>query len=187
MDKNEQVEEVEEIIDEVNEPNEETTKSEKVELTDEERLARLEGGAKRLRKKLGLDKPEKEEVKIIKKEGFDPGELALLEVRGYSDEEDISYLEKTQKDTGKSLSELLKTEWVKKDLKEMKELRDSKDATPSDTNRSGEAINDSVEYHLAKGTTPSADQPELRKKVLDARKEKFSNSGSSKFTDRPFG
>ena len=73
------------------ETNESDSKSSKVELTDEEKLKRLEGGAQRLRKKLGLDEPTPE-TKEAKKEEFDYAELAFLEGRGVTEDEDQTYI-----------------------------------------------------------------------------------------------
>lgn len=159
-----EVEEIGEIV--------ETKDEDGNDLTDWKALAlKNQGIAKRNKTKFEKAKEllSNTEKPIPKKEGFDYGELAYIEAKGFSDEEDVAYIEKTIKESGKDLKELLSTNWFKADLKERQEIRASKNAIPEGTKRSGGGANDQVEYWLAKGELPPADKKELRRKVINAK------------------
>lgn len=178
------VEDVE--LDEEIEDTPEATKQEKPKKTPAEELKALEGRAARLRKDLGIEtpKPTEKKAEAVENKGFGDAQLALLEVKGVTHEEDIQWLEKLHIDSGKTLRELFSTEWVKKDLKERQEGREeskkTQDATPSGSKRSGASRND-VDFYLQKylASGSLADIPkEMQGKVLNARiaKEKSSSS-----------
>lgn len=165
-----EVEEIDEIV--------ETNDEDGNDLTDWKALALKNQGiakrnktkfekAKELLKVNAEKKPELPEKK--EKKEFDYGELAYIEAKGFSNEEDVAYIEKTTKESGKSLKELLSTNWFKADLKERQEIRASKNAIPEGTKRSGGGAKDQVEYWIAKGELPPADQKELRRKVINAK------------------
>src|SRR3990167_4245545 len=90
----------------------EVTTDSKVKLTDEEKLARLEGGAQRLRKKLGLDKPApKEEVKVENKKSdellLEKLEKVTLRSEGITHPDDIELARNTAKKWGIDVDEVV--------------------------------------------------------------------------------
>lgn len=115
------------------------------------------------------------------KEGFDYAELAYLTAKGISDD-DISFVEDTVKDTGKSLKDLLGAKWFQEELKDKQQERASKEAIPTGSNRAGSSAKDEVDYWIAKGEMPK-NNPELARKVLKAREK--AEIDHSKFTDTP--
>lgn len=154
--------------------------------TPEQRSARLARMSDQHDKKhkLGKYKTATEDKPSQKKsEGMDYGQLAFLTSKGIESEDEVAFVEKTMKDTGKELKDVLKASWFQAELKEMRETNASKDAVPRGPKRSGQVTNDSVEYWLAKGELPPADQRELRQKVVNAKMKK-AQSGSV-FTDNP--
>jgi len=162
----------------------EPDKKEKPKLSLEEQLAKLEGRTKRLRTKLGLDgKADKPAPKVENKQGFDHGELAYLTVKGVTEDDDISYLEGVAKESGKTPRELLATKWVQAELKERADARAAKEAIPTGSKRSSAGSRDSVDYWIAKGELPPADQVDLRRKVVNAKIK--ANKTKNRFTDTP--
>lgn len=116
------------------------------------------------------------------KKEFDYAEKAFLKSSGIKPSEYPFVLEKMQS-TGKSLDELLESKYFQNELQEKRELDASTEAVPKGTPRGGGATRDEVEYWIAKGELPPSDQPELRRKVVNARLEVEKNK--SKFTDTP--
>lgn len=160
------------VIDEVDELDDETTDWKAIALKNA-------GIAKRFKTKLDKankpqDKPEVEKSVKAEKKGFDLAEKAFLRAVGVPSE-DFDYIEQTMKDTGKDIESLLDAKWFQSELKERKEGRDTKNAVPQTTKRSTGAARDEVDYWLAKGELPPADQTELRRKVVNARIAKEKN------------
>ena len=140
----------------------------------------------KLAKKYGVDvqKPKSAPEKKEEKTGFDYGELAYLTAKGVP-EEDNDWLIEGLESTGKELKDLLKSEWVQKELKERSAARAADTAIPTGTKRSqgGVTTEDTVEYWVALDKQPPATKPlEFRKKVLDARVKK-TEQGSKFATD----
>lgn len=96
----------------------------------------------------------------------------LLGVKG----EDEMKLVKEYTANGKSLEDLSDNKHFQNDLKDLREIKATKDATPSSTKRSGQNTSDTVEYWIAKGQLPPADQVELRRKVVNAKINQQSNA-----------
>ena len=153
---------------------------------------RLHGLAKRRGTKLSKfkaqPKPEKKPVEVSpqdpKKGELDYGQKAYLNSLGFKDAEDHSYVQGIMKDTGKNLEDILSTPFVKAELTRLGEERATKAAAPAaDGSRQGAPARDTVEYWLAKGELPPADQVELRRKVVDAKIAKEKNS--SMFSSQP--
>lgn len=123
-------------------------------------------------------KPNESESKI----GF--GEKAFLaSVHDVKHADDVAYVEKAMKDSGKSLEEIMASPFIKAELKRIGEERTTKEASPGPDNRNAQPARDKVEYWIAKGEMPPADQPELRRAYVNAKlaKEKSKNQ----FTDTP--
>jgi len=147
---------------------------------------KYQGIAKRFKTKFEKTKTEiKPEIKPNPekpvKEGFDYAELAYLTAKGILDD-DISFVEDTVKDTGKSLKDLLGAKWFQEELKDKQQERASKEAIPTGSNRAGSSAKDEVDYWIAKGEMPK-NNPELARKVLRAMEK--AEIDHSKFTDTP--
>ena len=116
------------------------------------------------------------------KKEFDYGEMAYLEAKGVS-EEDYDYLLQESQNTGKPLKNLLGFKYVQEALASKKEERQTKEALPTGGKRSTSSARDSVEYWLAKGELPPWSEPELRRKVVNAKIKR--EEAKSTFTDNP--
>ena len=114
---------------------------------------------------------------------LDYGQLAYLEAKGISDNEDIEFVMSMIKKTGDELKDVVNDDYVKNKLKTMSDARKADKAIPRDGKRTSKQVSDSVEYWLAKGELPPADQPQLRRDVVNAKLKKASTG--SKFTDQP--
>ena len=128
-------------------------------------------------KKFGVEapKPKTETPEVEnKKSGFDYGELAYLTSKNVPDEDHDWILEGLDT-TGKELKDLLKSEWVQKELKERQTARMADAAVPTGTKRSqgGSMSEDTVEYWVAADKQPPESKPlAFRKKVLEARQKR---------------
>lgn len=107
---------------------------------------------------------------------LDYGQKAYLATMGFKDAEDHKYVEQAMKDTGKSLDEVIASPFITGELKQMGEERATKAAMPAADGRSGSPARDSVDYWIAKGELPPADQVELRRKVVAAKYNKQKNT-----------
>jgi len=133
------------------------SKPEKVE-TPEARAARLLRQTNQARKKAGL--PPLSEAQVAKDEAkvettrttgeLDETQLDYLDLKGYTEQEDIEIIQTVMQKTGKGLRETLKDDYVISKLKDNKQAREVKAATPSSTKRAGNNINDSEDYWYQK-------------------------------------
>lgn len=129
--------ETDESIDESDESTEEV-KEDKPKLTDEEKLARIEGQRKRLLKKMGREEKSEKEPKVEPKSTtgkLNETQLDYLDLKGITESEDVDIIQEVIKKTGMTVREALKDEWVEGKLKANKEKRELLDATPSSTKR----------------------------------------------------
>lgn len=140
-----------------------------------------QGIAKRYKTKLSKSKEVKEPETVVK-EGFDYAEKAYLKASGVQNNEFPMVLEAIST-TGKTLEQVLDSKYFQAELKETRELEATKNAIPEGTKRSSASAKDSVEYWVAKGELPPADQRELRTKVVNARIS--SEKDKSTFSDNP--
>lgn len=160
-------------------------KDDRPKLSDEELLEQLEGRANRLRKKLGKDKPaddskpKKEAKPKPKSDEFGYGELAYLTSKGYDHDDDIAYIQEVMRDTNRSLKDVLASKHVQAELKERKETRETKAATPEGTRKSKPTGDRTVEHWLEKGGLPpnTPENTELRRKIVNARAQRGQGSG----------
>lgn len=130
------------------------------------------------------DKESKAKVET-KSDKVDYGELAFLSQKGVEHDEDISYIQNIANNTGESLKDVLSKSFVKAELKERAEQRTTADATPKGTKRSASPARSDVDYWVAKGVLPPADQPQLRQDVVNAKLK--SEKSASEFTSTPVG
>jgi len=151
----------------IDEPTEEVVVEEKKEVekeSDEARLARLKRQYQQQAKKMGLDTEEKSKLKDL-----DYGQKAYLVANGIKGAEEMSIVQDIMKSTGKDLDAVLESKYFQAELKELRSLKASEAAIPDGSKRSGQQTRDSVEYWIAKGELPPADQIELRRKVVNAK------------------
>lgn len=151
----------------------ESTEESKPKETPQQRLARLERQAKQLRKKLGIDEADKPAAPSNKPSSqlstTDLGTLAYLAQNGVEHAEDISYINEVMQTSGLSLVNVLSKSYVQAELKERQANRKSQDAIPSNSRRSASNSRDKVDYWIAKGEMPPADQVQLRREYVNKR------------------
>lgn len=144
--------------------------------TDWKALAHKNAGiAKRALTKLEKANKPKEEPKVAKSEpkaqteGLDETQLDFLDLKGITDDDDIKVIEGVVKKTGMTVRQALQDEYVVSKLKELKDQREVKDATPSSTKRTGQS-GTTLEAAIAKfdrdGSLP--DDFKLRSEVVNA-------------------
>lgn len=92
---------------------------------------------------------------------------AYLVANGIKGAEEFSVVQEVMQNTGKSLDEVIEMRYVQAELKALREEKATADATPrGDKVRGGKSAQNSVEYWIAKGELPPADQTDLRRKVV---------------------
>jgi hypothetical protein len=165
-------EEIEINLDEDTE--EETPKAdEKVEKPTESleaRKARLERQLAQTLKKMGVP-TETKEVKTSTTN--DLGEKAYLIANGIKSADEMAFTKQLAKETGKDIETLLETTYFQTELSA---FRTSK-ATPKGNGKANNSSVDTVEYWIAKGELPPANEVELRRKVVNARMKKEDSKG----------
>ena len=127
-----------------------------------------------LKKGLNADGTAKETPAAEKKEEPKTGELdrvdlAVLRTEGITDAKELALVKSWMKDTGRPLESVLDNKIFKSELKEMRDLAATEDATPDGQKRSGASAKTSVEYWLAKPKGELPADPALRSKVVKAR------------------
>lgn len=103
---------------------------------------------------------------------LDYGAKAFLAVQGIKGADEIKLVKEFMSNTGKDLDSVVESKHFKAELEEMRELKKTAEATPTGSKRSGQSARDSVEYWVAKGELPPVSEPELRRKVVNARMKK---------------
>lgn len=157
-----------ETTDEVDEAEE---AEEKPKLTPEQRRGMLQRELTKLNKELGVV-PEKKEVKTKTTEP-DYAKIAYLNSVGNTHPDDQQWVIEEASRLKLPLTDVLKMEHAKMALKNAKDQREALAGMPKGGRRGGNNIQQDVDYHLAKGTTP--DDLALAKKVIDARVNKEKN------------
>lgn len=114
---------------------------------------------------------------------LDYGQKAFLIAKGIDGAEEFDLVQKVMADTGKSLEEAVGSKYLQAELKEMRDAKAVANAIPDGSKRSNQSASNTVEYWLAKGELPPADQRELRTQVVNARLKQEQNK--SQFTDNP--
>lgn len=101
---------------------------------------------------------------------LDETQLDYLDLKGYTDDEDIDVIKRVMQRTGQTVRQALKDDYVLEKLKANKETRDNKAATPSSTKRAG-AQEASLDAAIAKYERDNVlpDDFEMRKKVVNAQ------------------
>ncbi len=132
----------------------------------EAKLARLKRQTAQLEKKLGVAEPKPESKSTGK---LDETQLDYLDLKGISEEEDIKVIETVMKNTGRSLRDVLKDNYVVSTLGENQTQRNVRGAIPGASKRSGIESN-SVELYVNrfKATGQLPKDFETQSKVVDA-------------------
>ena len=112
-----------------------------------------------------------------KVESNDLGEKAYLAVNGIKGANELAFVEKMKKETGKDVESLLETTYFQTEFKSFKEKSATDSAVPTGSKRSSNSSVDSVEYWIAKGELPPIDQVQLRRDVVNTRIKKEENKG----------
>jgi len=143
----------------------------------QEALTKMQGMTKRFQTKLKkLAEAPKSQGDVQKQnagqdsqnKGFDYAQKAYLKASGIAQDE-FSLIEEAMKGTGMDIDGVLGSKWFQSALKEQRELKATGDATPSPTKRAGNQTRNDVDYWIAKGELPPADQPKLRQQVVNAK------------------
>ncbi len=131
------------------------------------------------------DDIKKDEPDANKSDELNEGQIALLTVKGYDHEEDVSFIQKEMAESNKTLGEVLEMNYIKENLKELKKAREVKDATPEGNKRSLAGVKDSVDYWVSKGEMPpnTPENTELRRKIVNQRVNV--DKQGRKFSDTP--
>lgn len=155
----------------------ETPAEEKPIESPEAKLARLKRQAAQLEKKLGVAE-EKPESKPTGK--LDETQLDYLDLKGITEEEDIKVIETVMKNTGKSLRDVLKDDYVVSTIDENRRTRSVKNAIPGSSKRSGVESN-SIDFYVNKfkSTGRLPEDFDTRSKVVDAITAESSNKNPS--------
>ena len=108
---------------------------------------------------------------------LDENALDFLDLKGITEDEDVTVVEDIVAKTGQTVRQVLKDDYVISKLKANKDAREVKAATPGSTKRGG-ATGDTLEIALAKYETTGeySDDFELRSKVINKLEEKSSTS-----------
>ncbi len=156
--KNQEAVEVEETLDlpVVVEGEEDATdyKAEALKLRDKA-IAQRER-TKALKKELADTRKAVEIAAGVKKESpvktgeLDETQLDYLDLKGISESEDLKIIERHIKNTGETVRQALKDDYVVKKLEANKSQREVKEATPSSTKRSGSGGGNDLAIALAK-------------------------------------
>jgi hypothetical protein len=135
----------------------------------EDKVARLKRQLAREERKLGKGKTDEQPKPQTKPGEFGLVEKTYLKSEGIKGADEIKLVKEFMKNTGKSLDSVVESKYFQAELKELRESRAATDATPKGKNRSGQSSRDTVEYWVAKGELPPADQVELRRQVVNAK------------------
>jgi len=189
---NEQTEVLEtgtEGVVETSETSEETTGS-VVKLTAEEKLARLEGGAKRLRKSLGLpdiyskkEETKKEEVKEPKKSDNGLLEKTYLRSAGITEGDEVEFALETAKKWNVDIDKLVDDPDFQLKLERLRTSKANVKATANLRGGSGSSeVKNSPDFYLSRGTPPSKDEvPDRKTRAKIARAFVASSKNTKKF------
>ena len=170
--------EPEEKTDEAEESEVEPETKEKVETpepkpkeTPEAKKSRLERELARVNKKLGVaEQPKPVERTTVAKTGeLDETQLGFLDLKGITDDEEIDVIQKVMRNTGQTLRQALKDDYVTSKLAALRKNKERQDATPSSQRRAGGQTSTDIDYWVAKAEQSNElpKDPKLKMEVLD--------------------
>ena len=114
-----------------------------------ERTKLLKKERDELKKAVELTRGSDKKPNNSNQDGLDENALDFLDLKGYTEDEDIELIENVISKTGQTVRQVLKDDYVKSKLEANKQARDAKNATPSSTKRSGSQAN-TLEMDMAK-------------------------------------
>lgn len=138
-----------------------------------ERAKKAEGFVKVDGKWVKAPKPEEAIAAVAKLEAktgeLDETQLDYLDLKGITDDDEIQLIQKVMRNTGQTVRQALKDDYVQSKLETLRKEKEVKSATPSSTKRSGNQIGD-VEAAIAKYQQSGAlpDDFALRTAVVNA-------------------
>ena len=169
MSKNEEEEVVEETEDEID--DDEINNETEEEATDwKSKFKEEEGRRKRAETKLSKSKETKPPSKS---DELDYGKKAFLVANGIKGSKEMELVESIVKETGKTIEQVIESKYFQAELKEIRDLKTTEDATPKGSKRTGQSAKDTVGYWIAKGELPT--DRKLRQEVVNARIKKETN------------
>jgi acyl-CoA reductase-like NAD-dependent aldehyde dehydrogenase len=139
--------------------------------------------AKTAEGKLKQAKPEVKPAPKKEGEGLDRVDKAILRTEKIVEEDEVELVEKIMKETGKTVEETLDSKYFQSELKTLREDKETANAIPGNSKRSGQSNSSTVEYWISKGQLPPVDQPKLRQAVVN-RKIELEKSGNT-FSKNP--
>lgn len=165
----EQEEQIEEEIVDDNDSLEEETPDER-----DERIKELQDTLERERRARNQEKKKfikKETTEAPKTDGFDYGQLAYLETKGFSSDAEHEIIAKAMKSSGDSLKDVVANEFVIGKIHKMREdaVNAEAQADNKTSKRSGVSAQNKVDYWLKKGELPT--DTKLRREVVNAKIE----------------
>ena len=120
-------------------------------------------------KKIAKKKPDGK-VNKDNQDDFGYGEKSYLAVKKLDDKIALEKIKDYLGDnSGKTLEDAVTNKFLLAEIEEARELKKTKDATPSSSKRAPTSGKGSVDYWVSKGELPPADQVQLRRDVLNAR------------------
>lgn len=148
-----------------------------------EKAEGLEAELASLKAQAPKEEPKAKKADTNSELGF--AEKAYLMANGVKGSEEMGFVKTFMEETGKNLDQALESKYFKAELKEFRENKAAREATPTTSKRSTTNSRDKAEYWIAKGELPPADQPKLRAEVVNAKIVKASTE--KMFTDNPIG
>ena len=139
--------------------------------------------AQRAAEKIAFNSTEKPQDKEKKSGEIDYAQKAFLLANGVKGSDEIELVKTIMADTGKSLDSVLESRYFQSELKDMRDARATKEATPGTSPRSTVSVRNQEDYWLQKGELPPRNEVELRRKVVNARMKQ--EKQRSQFTDNP--
>ena len=124
-----------------------------------------------------------EDSQANKSNELDYGQKAFLVASGYKEADEQALIQEAMTQTGKKLEEVLAMPFVTGQIDDLRKGKATTDAVPKRSDRNAAPTRDTVEYWVAKGELPPADQPELRRKVVNAKIAKA--KAGNQFTENP--
>jgi len=116
-------------------------------------------------------------VKLNEPQSNDLGEKSYLIANGIKTKDEIALALRLKKETGKDIESLLDTTYFQAELREFRERKVTDNATPTNSKRSNNSSNDSVDYWLARDELPPASEVKLRQDVVNAKMKKDTSKG----------
>ncbi len=131
----------------------------------------------------GWEKKEKKVEPTKTENGLDYGQKAFLVANGIKGAEETALVEEFIAESGKELDDAINSQYLQAKLKGLRTAQKNDLATPKGSKRSNTTVRDTTEYWIKKGELPPANNPELRRKVVNAKLKK--QTSGNKFTETP--